>query len=138
MCLDVFIKELMLNLIDGFVKAPCCFFEKAPDGNGGSNVVALCPLASALATFNARCLLFFPMKPLNIPSDGTLPQGIVSVILSHIVGHDIFRSVGGNSYPEQFQIIVHWEFVQLYRLSLVHLCFCPNQVLHLSVGGHAL
>ena len=99
-----------------------------PDKDGAADVVFLGAGRTALALFDSKGLLDFPMILLNLPADGTQAMRIVSRILRKVVGHDPFRAVFIDHDPEQFKFLVARESMDFDEFPMPAVVVAPFQV----------
>lgn len=124
----------MFQLINRCLTVVSELFEPKPNQACCRNMVALASVGSALALGNARKLLFFAVKLLDLPTQAALIVSILRGILRQVVGYQPLRAVGGDLYPEQPHLDIEREFVQFDQFALLPLDVRPIQFGDCSVG----
>ena len=123
----------MLNAI----KSLSCLLCKGGQGNtnknGASDVIALDPRPSALASLDSRELLGLSMKLLNFPAQGTRLLRTLRQILRKVVRDDQVRAVGRHLNAEQFYLTLFGEISDLDDLSVRRFALIPTELIDMPV-----
>lgn len=90
-------------------------------------MIALTTIQAALAFGNARQLLFFPVKLLNLPAVAALLLSGYRRFLSQVVGYQSVRAVGRDLYPEQLHCSVKGKLMEFNGLTLGQFSQRPSQ-----------
>ena len=96
-------------------------------------MIPLTTIQTALAFSNARQLLFFPVKLLNLPAVATLLLSSYRRTLSQVIGYQPVRSVGRDRYPEQFHLNVKRKLMKFNQFTPRQLGQRPVQTAHRPV-----
>lgn len=84
----------MLELVEGFTGMRSEFGESDPDEKSASDVVTLDTRFAALTVFKASELFAFAVQLLDLPAKATHLSCGLGGILSWIVSHDKFHTLG--------------------------------------------
>lgn len=123
----------MLDAVDGLLGLPCDVGQAQPDEHGTGDMVSLDARLAALVFLDAGDLLEFAVKLLDLPAHAThLLYGSVR-ILSQVVGDDPIRAVGGYRNPEQFDLVVFRETLDLDELAMRPVVVGPRQLVDAAI-----
>jgi hypothetical protein len=94
-------------------------FEPNPNQNGTTNMISDDSCFATLISFDARQLLGFSVKLLDLPAKAAQIMYDLHVVLRHLVGNDIVRALGRQHYSENFHLMFGRKAFDFYDLTLL-------------------